>query len=326
MAQPAPRSGRWTPCLTSWRCTSATSTSRTRTRHRRPPPPHAGRLAHRPALRNLAHEGVRGGVARQVPARGEQAVDRGRHETAERDGHVRIAGIGRRRDADLVVVDRTPVVQASRDMRVDADEPPAVAGADLRRRVDEPGALEARHLAAVEVEHLPDAAAPLDLDGRQVLDVETAIPRHLGRHEQRDVVARHGVGPIDDALFPSAHHDRRVPRRLVAAEGEVALHVDAAPAGGQRHPVVDVRRHDELVLLARVGGQRVRVVRRAGQREDVAVARGVDRPRWPGWPGGPTCSRRRRRGPRPPPAPRPPPRRAAAATRRAPARGRGRPS
>ena len=75
-------------------------------------------LAGDPALRNFAHEAVRIRVAGDVPAAGDESVQRCGHQAAVRDRNVRKFGRYAGADADFVVNGRRATVVQLREMCV----------------------------------------------------------------------------------------------------------------------------------------------------------------------------------------------------------------
>ena len=191
----------------------------------------AGRLSGEPALRDLAQEGVRAGVAGDVPARAQDVVELGRHQRAVGHGDVGKLRRQRGRYADLVVPDLAGVPLLARDL-AQTVEPPAVAHADLRRAQHEEGVGKARRRGPVDLEVAGRELARAQLDRGQVLDVDGAVAGQPRPHEQGDVVAPGDERLLEELeLLAAQRHELGEAIGLLLAEGEPPLHVDAARAG-----------------------------------------------------------------------------------------------
>ena len=145
----------------------------------------ARRLAGEPALRDLAHEGLRLRVGRDVAAADEDVVELGRDDAAVGDRDVGELGRGGRGDADLVVV---------ADGRRATPPSPSCARPTSRRvwrtpscgrGEHQPRVLEARRVAAEELEVRGHPPARLDLDGGEVGDLQAAVAGQARAHEER---------------------------------------------------------------------------------------------------------------------------------------------
>ena len=146
-----------------------------------------------------------------------------------------------------------------------AGEAAAVAHADLRGAEHQEGVGEARRGGAVDLEMADRELARAQLDRGQVLDVDGAVAGQPRAHEQGDVVAPGHERLLEEfELRAAQRHELGEALRVVAAEGEPSLHVDAAEQEGGVDAVVDV-------ALVDVGFQA-----RVGARDQVGIAGGVD--------------------------------------------------
>jgi hypothetical protein len=94
---------------------------------------------------------------------------------------------------------------------VRADEPARVAHPDLRSGLHDPRALEARRVRSEELQVGDHPAARLELDAREVVDVDAAVAGQPRAEEQRGVVAPADVRPLEVAeRLATALHQRAV--------------------------------------------------------------------------------------------------------------------
>ena len=207
---------------------------------------------------------MRAGVAGDVTAGAEHAIDAGRHQGSVRHRDVRELRRKRGRHADLVVPHLALVPLRPRHL-FEPDQATAVAHADLRRAEHEEGVLEARRVLAVKVDMGDGELTRADLDLAQILDVDGAVAGQPRPHEQRDVVAPGDEGLLEGfQLLAPARQEILEALRVIGAKGQPAHHVDAAEQKGGVDAVVDVALVD------------VALERQAGAGEQVGVARRID--------------------------------------------------
>jgi len=146
------------------------------------------RLPGHPALRDLAHERLGGGVAGHVAAADNHAVESFRHQRTVRHRDRRELLRRGRGDADLVGV-AYPCLPVVGRHRVQARQAAGHPDADLRCGEHDPRILEAGRLFAEEVQMGDHSAAGLELDHAEMLHVEPAVAGQPRAHEHDDVVA-----------------------------------------------------------------------------------------------------------------------------------------
>ena len=142
-----------------------------------------------------------------------------------------------------------------------------MAHAELGRGEHQPRVLEARRVAAEELQVRGHAPARLDLHGGEVGDLQAAVAGQARAHEEPDVVAPAGVRRLEVAeLLVAALEQRAVVLGVGALPRDPLGEVDARPRPRRVDAVLDVG-----ALALDVG-----LVGRAGGGAHVEVAGGVD--------------------------------------------------
>ena len=261
-AGPPPRTGRGTPPGAAAR---AGWPARSRSRSRTDPAGgqrggHAGGLAGHPALRDLPEEGVRAGVAGDVPARRPgcpPARPGPASRTAPRCSGPSATGSARRRSRRPTPwpVSHCSRVTRRRPRRRRLWRTPICGAPSMRYACSNPGAC-----GPVDLEVPDHQLARAELDRRQVLHVDGAVAGQPRPHEERHLVA-----PAHERLLEepeplaAARHELREPLRVPRAERDPAVHVHAAEEPRGVDAVVDVALVDVGVERAPASGEEVRV-------------------------------------------------------------------